>query len=278
MTETNGSFQQNMIHWCYNCYCFSSVVILANALPYYNVPFYHHHRCMTAVTQGWITFKYAHRYSCIYHSFHMMVLSWKDFIETLSCLIHSTATTTMQVFHHATWLKPFLIHVVMLKQAPKSPTGWLMRMVFLGVIHHAFFFLPANDRCNNEQSVPVVIVIVTAVIIWDDVDGHGSIQTQNTFRGKVHELTCTHTSTTSLETITHISRPWHLQVQTRALDILARVKKLTIMTVLHNTAVFILDLKGKVLISRNYRGDIPMSAVEKFMPLVCLFKRDDNKD
>ncbi|KAJ3091895.1 AP-1 complex subunit mu-1 [Quaeritorhiza haematococci] len=34
------------------------------------------------------------------------------------------------------------------------------------------------------------------------------------------------------------------------------------------SAVFILDLKGKVLISRNYRGDIPMSAVEKFMPLV----------
>jgi hypothetical protein len=34
--------------------------------------------------------------------------------------------------------------------------------------------------------------------------------------------------------------------------------------------VFILDLKGKVLISRNYRGDIPMSAVEKFMPLVCM--------
>lgn len=35
-----------------------------------------------------------------------------------------------------------------------------------------------------------------------------------------------------------------------------------------STLVFILDLKGKVLISRNYRGDIPMSAVEKFMPLV----------
>ncbi|CAB4391820.1 unnamed protein product [Rhizophagus irregularis] len=34
------------------------------------------------------------------------------------------------------------------------------------------------------------------------------------------------------------------------------------------SAVFVLDLKGKVLISRNYRGDIPMSAVEKFMPLV----------
>ncbi|KAK9719246.1 AP-1 adaptor complex mu subunit Apm1 [Basidiobolus ranarum] len=34
------------------------------------------------------------------------------------------------------------------------------------------------------------------------------------------------------------------------------------------SAVFILDLKGKVLISRNYRGDIPMTAVEKFMPLL----------
>lgn len=34
------------------------------------------------------------------------------------------------------------------------------------------------------------------------------------------------------------------------------------------SAIFILDLKGKVLISRNYRGDIPMSAVEKFMPLL----------
>ncbi|KAF0467824.1 AP-1 complex subunit mu-1 [Gigaspora margarita] len=34
------------------------------------------------------------------------------------------------------------------------------------------------------------------------------------------------------------------------------------------SAVFVLDLKGKVLISRNYRGDIPMSAAEKFMPLV----------
>jgi len=34
------------------------------------------------------------------------------------------------------------------------------------------------------------------------------------------------------------------------------------------SAIFVLDLKGKVLLSRNYRGDIPMSAVEKFMPLV----------
>ena len=30
------------------------------------------------------------------------------------------------------------------------------------------------------------------------------------------------------------------------------------------SAVFILDLNGKVLISRNYRGDIPMTAVEGF--------------
>ncbi|KAH6571657.1 hypothetical protein BASA50_002153 [Batrachochytrium salamandrivorans] len=34
------------------------------------------------------------------------------------------------------------------------------------------------------------------------------------------------------------------------------------------SAVFILDLKGKMLISRNYRGDIPMSAIDKFMPLI----------
>jgi hypothetical protein len=42
--------------------------------------------------------------------------------------------------------------------------------------------------------------------------------------------------------------------------------------------VFILDLKGKVLISRNYRGDIPMSAVEKFMPLVKKRHDDDDDD
>lgn len=34
------------------------------------------------------------------------------------------------------------------------------------------------------------------------------------------------------------------------------------------SAVFILDLKGKVLISRNYRGDVPMTAVDKFVPMV----------
>ena len=40
------------------------------------------------------------------------------------------------------------------------------------------------------------------------------------------------------------------------------------------SAIFILDLKGKVLISRNYRGDIPMSAVEKFLPLVLEAEED----
>ncbi|XP_028403743.1 AP-1 complex subunit mu-1-like [Dendronephthya gigantea] len=34
------------------------------------------------------------------------------------------------------------------------------------------------------------------------------------------------------------------------------------------SAVFILDVKGKVLISRNYRGDLEMSVIEKFFPLV----------
>ena len=30
------------------------------------------------------------------------------------------------------------------------------------------------------------------------------------------------------------------------------------------SAVYILDLKGKVLISRNYRGDLPLNTIEKF--------------
>lgn len=53
------------------------------------------------------------------------------------------------------------------------------------------------------------------------------------------------------------------------------------------SAIFILDLKGKVLISRDYRGDISLLSIEKFMPLIlnaeeldqtpgpCL-KSDDN--
>lgn len=30
------------------------------------------------------------------------------------------------------------------------------------------------------------------------------------------------------------------------------------------SAVFIMDLKGKVIISRNYRGDIPLNVAERF--------------
>ncbi|XP_063832021.1 AP-1 complex subunit mu-1-like [Ostrinia nubilalis] len=35
-----------------------------------------------------------------------------------------------------------------------------------------------------------------------------------------------------------------------------------------SSAIFILDVKGKVLISRNYRGDVDMEVIDKFMPLV----------
>lgn len=47
------------------------------------------------------------------------------------------------------------------------------------------------------------------------------------------------------------------------------------------SAVFILDIKGKVwnnnkvLISRNYRGDIPMSSIEKFMPLILQVEEEE---
>lgn len=41
------------------------------------------------------------------------------------------------------------------------------------------------------------------------------------------------------------------------------------------SAVFITDLKGKVIISRNYRGDIPMSASAKFTHYVQ--ERDDSE-
>ncbi|CAN6644562.1 AP-1 complex subunit mu-1-I [Trichomonascus vanleenenianus] len=41
------------------------------------------------------------------------------------------------------------------------------------------------------------------------------------------------------------------------------------------SAVFFLDLKGKPLLSRNYRGDIPMSAVEKF-PMLLLEAEEES--
>lgn len=34
------------------------------------------------------------------------------------------------------------------------------------------------------------------------------------------------------------------------------------------SAVYVLDIKGKVLVCRNYRGDIDMSVIDKFMPLL----------
>ncbi|KAK0426748.1 hypothetical protein QR680_009878 [Steinernema hermaphroditum] len=35
-----------------------------------------------------------------------------------------------------------------------------------------------------------------------------------------------------------------------------------------SSAIFILDLKGKVIIARNYRGDVDMSVIEKFIPVL----------
>lgn len=34
------------------------------------------------------------------------------------------------------------------------------------------------------------------------------------------------------------------------------------------SAIYVLDAKGKVLISRNYRGDMDLSVIDKFMPLL----------
>jgi AP-1 complex subunit mu len=34
------------------------------------------------------------------------------------------------------------------------------------------------------------------------------------------------------------------------------------------SALFIMDTKGKVIISRNYRGDIPMSVSDKFSLMI----------
>lgn len=42
------------------------------------------------------------------------------------------------------------------------------------------------------------------------------------------------------------------------------------------SAIFILDSKGKVLISRNYRGDIEMNVIERFMQLLLEQEDDQN--
>ena len=43
-----------------------------------------------------------------------------------------------------------------------------------------------------------------------------------------------------------------------------------------SSVIYILDLKGKVLISRTYRGDIDTGVIEKFMPLVMDREEDGN--
>jgi len=43
-----------------------------------------------------------------------------------------------------------------------------------------------------------------------------------------------------------------------------------------SSVVYILDLKGKVLISRNYRGDLDMGMIDKFMPLVMDREEEGN--
>ncbi|KAL3868255.1 hypothetical protein ACJMK2_041086 [Sinanodonta woodiana] len=42
------------------------------------------------------------------------------------------------------------------------------------------------------------------------------------------------------------------------------------------SAVYVLDVKGKVMICRNYRGDIDMSVIDKFMPLVMDKEEEGN--
>jgi hypothetical protein len=43
------------------------------------------------------------------------------------------------------------------------------------------------------------------------------------------------------------------------------------------SAVFILDVKGKVIISRNYRGDVPMNCVERFSGHVLEAEEGDER-
>ncbi|CAG0915758.1 unnamed protein product [Notodromas monacha] len=42
------------------------------------------------------------------------------------------------------------------------------------------------------------------------------------------------------------------------------------------SAIYFLDVKGKVLLSRNYRGDVDMNLIDKFMPLVMEREEDGN--
>eukprot|EP01147_Barroeca_monosierra_P009430 gene9430-1672_t len=42
------------------------------------------------------------------------------------------------------------------------------------------------------------------------------------------------------------------------------------------SAVYVLDVKGKVLISRDYRGDLPWNSIDKFFPLVIDAEEEGN--
>jgi AP-1 complex subunit mu len=42
------------------------------------------------------------------------------------------------------------------------------------------------------------------------------------------------------------------------------------------SAVYVLDAKGKLLISRNYRGDVPFGVAEKFMAKNVLDEEEVN--
>ncbi len=35
------------------------------------------------------------------------------------------------------------------------------------------------------------------------------------------------------------------------------------------SAIYFMDMKGKILISRNYRGDVTRAAVDKYVALRC---------
>jgi AP-1 complex subunit mu len=51
---------------------------------------------------------------------------------------------------------------------------------------------------------------------------------------------------------------------------------LDIISKMSSSVIYVLDLKGKVLISRNYRGDLDTSVIDKFMPLVMEREEEGN--
>ncbi|CAH4035039.1 unnamed protein product [Pieris brassicae] len=72
----------------------------------------------------------------------------------------------------------------------------------------------------------------------------------------------------------HITTWWfsgYLQHQNQSVNvnlILTKIHPRHTSTKMSSSAVYILDVKGKVLISRNYRGDVDLGVIDKFMPLL----------